>query len=218
MNFLSKSDVVTILAVVISATATLLAIATSSDYFLRFFMPHRLILRNYDYQISPHDETTEVLTPAPSGPRFLKAKSQVLVRINDARTSRADQFFSSRRGRWASNSLIFGQYVIGAAMATSFTRETLSPKIISIFGLLVVLSTVVKQHYHPEINAQIASQKVDQLEALIRQSEDRLVIIETTMTDDSDDPAAILELLEKISAELTKISSTTKAPGSRQRP
>lgn len=94
-------------------------------------------------------------------------------------------------------------------MATSFVQKSLSPDIIGVFGVLVVVSSLLKQHYHPEVNAQTGLQRAHQLEGLIRQSEDRLVVIEANLQDAHDDPSLVLELLEKISAELTAITMPT---------
>lgn len=145
-------------------------------------------------------------TPGSLPSRFKLAKQQVLVRIGDARQARQKQLSLARRSRWSANSLTFGQYVIGGVMATSFVQKSLSPEIAGIFGVLVVVASVLKQHYNPDVNAQNAAQRANQFEALIRQSEDRLVVIETTAEPAADDPALLLELLERISAELTRIT------------
>ena len=145
-----------------------------------------------------------LLYPSPS--RFKLARQQVLVRIRDARQARLKQQSLARWSRWSANSLTFGQYVIGGVMATSFVQKALSPEIVGVFGVLVVAASLLKQHYHPDVNAQNAAQRAGQLEALVRQSEDRLVVIETTTEPAADDPALVLELLERISAELTRIT------------
>lgn len=147
-----------------------------------------------------------------STPRWNRAKAQVLTRIGEARALRLAQERAARRARWATNSLVFGQYVIGGAMATSFLQRSLSPNVIGIFGVLVVVASLLKQHYHPETNAQSAWQKASQLSVLVRQSEDRLVVIETTGDGHTDDPALVLELLERISAETSRIMSTPDLP------
>ena len=152
----------------------------------------------------------------PSVARFKLAKQQVLVRLRDARQARQKQQSLARWSRWSANSLTFGQYVIGGVMATSFVQKSLSPEIVGVFGVLVVAASLLKQHYHPDINAQNAAQRAGQLEALIRQSEDRLVVIETTMEPAADDPALVLELLERVSAELTRITlAPVEAPSPR---
>lgn len=140
-------------------------------------------------------------------PRSDLAKAQVLLRVGEARSAARKQQRLTTWARLSSNSLTFGQYVIGGVMATSFAQKSLSPDIIGIFGLLVVAASLLKQHYHPDVNAQNAAQHAAELEALIRQSEDRLVVIAATR-DSNDDPNLLLELLEKLSADLTKITLT----------
>jgi hypothetical protein len=155
--------------------------------------------------------------------RFTMARNQVYTRITEARLAKLKQERRARWSRWSANSLTFGQYIIGIVMGTAFVQKTLSPNIIGIFGVLVVVSSALKQHYHPEATAQIAVQRAYDLESLIRQSEDRLVVIETTVDRDADDPALVLELLERISAEISRITppsselvSQRSAPRSRR--
>ncbi len=215
-------------AAIVSALLTALGGAASSEIFKRL-IDH---LFKRDREPVPDEgipgptmaeELTRAGAPAvvgqllyPSVARFKLAKQQVLVRLRDARQARQKQQSLARWSRWSANSLTFGQYVIGGVMATSFVQKSLSPEIVGVFGVLVVAASLLKQHYHPDINAQNAAQRAGQLETLIRQSEDRLVVIETTMEPAADDPALVLELLERVSAELTRITlAPVEAPPAR---
>jgi hypothetical protein len=203
MGFLISSEVI---AAIVSAVATLIGGAAASgilETLSQYIRKRTRLTTDSAYQ--------KELPPSSATPRTDKATSQVLIRLAEARTVKLTQERSARWSRWASNSLVFGQYVIGGAMATSFVQKTLSPTIIGVFGVLVVVASLVKQHYHPETNAQSALQRTSQLDTLIRQSEDRLVVIETKMQS-GDDPALILELLEGISAEISRIKSSPVEP------
>jgi hypothetical protein len=118
----------------------------------------------------------------------------------------------TRWSRWSNNSLTFGQYVIGGVMATPFVQKSLSPAIIGVFGVLVVAASLLKQHYHPDVTAQSAAQRAGQIEALVPQSEDRLVVIEMTAEPTADDPVLMLEVMERVSAELTRITLAPVEP------
>jgi hypothetical protein len=80
-----------------------------------------------------------------------------------------------------SNGLIrFGQYVIGGVLATSVAQTNLSTASVTILGVLVLLSTLIHQHYRPDLRALNAKHRVMQLRALIRRAEDQIFEIKTT--------------------------------------
>jgi hypothetical protein len=113
---------------------------------------------------------------------------------------------AAKASLWSARSLTFGQYVIGGVLASSFIQQKTSPQIIGVLGILVLLASLITQHYHPEVAAKMASQKAEQLKDLLRRSEDCLVAFEATMDTDSDDPTPLLELLRTITSELSRDS------------
>jgi hypothetical protein len=161
-------------------------------------------LRNFGTARKP-TEPDYGATSATKQPRLYAAKKQIFVRLEETRAQRARKEVVSRTSRWSSRSLTFGQYIIGGILASSFVQQKTSPQLIGIFGVLVLIASLITQHYHPEVTAQIATLKVGQLKDLIRESEDRLVVIDTLMPDASDNPHQYLELLESISAQLKNI-------------
>lgn len=108
----------------------------------------------------------------------------------------------SRAFTWSSNLLTFAQYVVGGVLATAFVQQKLSPNLIGFFGVIVLVSSIIKQHYHPEVKAKLASQKAAKLQALIRDSEDRLASLRS---EGNVDPKEFLAVASQISASLTKI-------------
>ncbi len=140
-------------------------------------------------------------------PRFNLAKRQVLARMEEARVLLAKKEGAARASLWSARSLTFGQYVIGGVLASSFVQQKTSPQIIGVLGILVLLASLITQHYHPEVAAKVASQKAEQLKDLLRRSEDCLVGFEATMDADNDDPTPLLELLRTITSELSRITS-----------
>ena len=137
--------------------------------------------------------------------RTAVAQKQVAVRLNEARRLHNRERSTARWQSFADKALTFSHYVIGAMMATSFVQKSLTPTVIGWMGLIVVASSAIKQHYHPDIAAQNAAQKASQLDALIRQGEDRVVVLETTRPAATDDPLNMLDLLEHLTADITKV-------------
>lgn len=77
----------------------------------------------------------------------------------------------------AATSLIFSQYIIGGVLATSFIQETLDSSIVGFLGLLVLVSSLIHQHFRPDLIARAAKERVLILRNMIRQVEDDLYAI-----------------------------------------
>jgi hypothetical protein len=139
-------------------------------------------------------------------------KRQIALRIAEASAAFRQAAKSAKLANRTANSLLIGQYVVGAAMTTSFVQKIFDPTYVGLFGLIVVITTALRQQFHADMRAQIASEKASQLEHLVRQSEDRVVVIETTSHDNLTAATKLLELLERISAEIARITSTSYGP------
>ena len=85
-------------------------------------------------------------------------------------------------------------------------QQSLTPNIIGLLGLLVLLSSIVKQQYHPDVRARIAGQKAARLQALIRETNDRLVAIKTA-GESEDDVKAVLALVTKLTSVLNEMDA-----------
>jgi len=74
-----------------------------------------------------------------------------------------------------SNALLtFGQYIVGALLASSFVQASLTQEIVGSLGVLVLVSSAVHQRYRPDLQATGARQRGTKLRALIRDVEDDL--------------------------------------------
>jgi hypothetical protein len=90
----------------------------------------------------------------------------------------------------ATSTLTFGQYIVGGILASSFVQNGLPPQMVSILGLLVLLSSLIHHHFRPDIHLRSATERLARLKALLRHAEDDLAASE-----ESDDPKhAELEL------------------------
>lgn len=147
-------------------------------------------------------------TPILIRPKLHKAERHLTRRIDEARKQQRRNQYYAVVFRWSGRLLTFTQYIVGAVLATSFVKQEISPRLIGAAGVIVVVASGITQHFNPGIGAEVAAQKADQLEALIRETEDAMLVIETTNSSDDDDPQPILELLKKFSTEMTKIRAT----------
>lgn len=134
---------------------------------------------------------------------FKIAKQQVLKRIDQARDVQANKRSDAKLFSFIAGSLTFAQYIIGGVLASSFVKTTTSGQLIGSLGVLVLIASLLTQHYHPEVTAQTARTQADQLEALTRTSENRIVVIETTPDLGRKE---MLELLEKFTTDFNAIT------------
>jgi hypothetical protein len=81
--------------------------------------------------------------------------------------------------RWSNNFLVFGQYVVGVALTSSFLQQSLTPTWIGILGLIVLLTTVIHQRFRPDAKKKIAEAKVVLLQTTIRNAQDELALNDT---------------------------------------
>ncbi len=129
--------------------------------------------------LAKRDTTLRVLgalrKPHPDGPRqSVEPVTGLELRLQEVREALARQQRLASAFRWANTLLTFGQFVIGGVLASSFIQDTLSKQGIGVLGLLVLLSSLVRQHYRPEVQFVGASQRAAWLKSLLRKAEDEI--------------------------------------------
>ncbi len=135
----------------------------------------------------------------------LITRELVVVRIDEAVKARAEQLGTAKWSKVSSNSLITAQYIIGGVLASSFVQESLNPKWIGAMGVVVLIASLFRQQFHPEINAREARTKASKLKALIRTTEDQLAILDAKIASGQDHSDAMIALLTQIRERLTEI-------------
>lgn len=96
-------------------------------------------------------------------------------RVRDAAAALSRQKTIARANRWMSGFLVVGQYIVGGLLASSFVQQSLSKETVGGLGVLVLLSSLIYQHFRPDIQLRGASGRVLRLTSLIRSSQDDLV-------------------------------------------
>jgi hypothetical protein len=135
------------------------------------------------------------------------ARQRALARIQEAREALHKQLSAEKWSRISGNLLTVGQYIIGGLLASSFVQESLSPKLVGFLGVLVLLASLLKQHFRPEVSAENASKKAVRLRALIRMSEDQITILDAKIASGQDHTDAMISLLTRITDRLTEIET-----------
>jgi hypothetical protein len=122
-------------------------------------------------------------------------------RLSDARKVLQRQESIAKRNGWADGLLVFGQYVIGGVLASSFVQQSLSLHVIGVLGVLVLLSSVIRQSYRPDLQARDARNRIVSIRALIRRVEDDLYAIESKQVG----APTIYDIRQRVSAELAQV-------------
>jgi hypothetical protein len=146
-------------------------------------------------------ETRDSVSPS------LVARGRVFVRIAEASAARQEQLSVQKWSKAAANLLTIGQFIIGGVLASSFVQQSLAPRWVGALGVLVLIASLFKQQYHPEINAENARAKASNIQALIRSSEDQLAILDVRIAAGQDHSDAMITLLTQITQRLTEIEN-----------
>ena len=78
-----------------------------------------------------------------------------------------------RRAGISDTTLTIGQYIIGGVLASSFVQNAMAP-LVGFLGVLVLISSLVRQQFKPEQQFRDASQRVARLKSLRREVQDEL--------------------------------------------
>jgi hypothetical protein len=201
------------ISAIISLVATGLGAATAAGA-LKFILRLKTRKKEHESIVFDHDVSIGFGITAPTPTQKLSqpprpsdiAKMQLARRLQEAKDERSTQRGTAKMYAWSAHLLTFGQYIIGGVLASSFVQQTLSANIIGLFGVLVLLSSLIKQQYRPDVRANAASFRAAQLQTLIRDTEDRITTLETK-TGGEDNTEAILWLVGRISTLLNEIES-----------
>lgn len=98
----------------------------------------------------------------------------VMERLAEAREVLRQQYNLAKAHRVGGGSLTFGQFIVGGLLASSFVQDHTSKTLVGLLGLLVLASSIIRQHYKPESSSIAARERAVTLKAVIRYVEDQL--------------------------------------------
>lgn len=151
-------------------------------------------------------EKKDAITPSIKTP-FQVARDRVQSRLRETEILRNEQLDTRKWSNRASVSLTFAQYIIGGVLASSFVQESLTPKWVGALGVLVLIASLFKQQFHPEVTAEDAKKKAFQLLTLRRSSEDQLAILDAKDAAGQNHTDAMTALLTQITQRLSEIEN-----------
>ncbi len=136
-----------------------------------------------------------------------KARDQVRKRLEEIIEERERQQSTAKWSRFTSQTITFGQYIVGAMLTTSLAQLTVSKTWLSVFGLIVILCSATKQHFHIDENAQSSDARYKKLRSLVRYAQDQIAILEIRSVKGEDRTDAYISLLTEITQSLSAIES-----------
>jgi hypothetical protein len=114
------------------------------------------------------------LTASTKPPTQTSAVDGVAERLAEAKEVLRQQYTLARAHRIGGGSLTFGQFIVGGLLASSFVQDHTTKTLIGLLGLLVLASSIIRQHYKPESSSVAARERAVTLKAVIREVEDHL--------------------------------------------
>ena len=97
--------------------------------------------------------------------------------------------------------------LIGALLTSSFAQDSISKSWLGILGLLVILCSAAKQHFHTDENAQASEFRVKKLRCLVRHSQDQIAIVESIARTNEDRTKGFVLLLDEITTSFNQIET-----------
>jgi hypothetical protein len=98
------------------------------------------------------------------------------VRLREVRALLTQEAEKKFMFRIASASLVFGQFIVGGVLTSSFVTKSLNEVIIGILGLIVLGSSLISQHFRPDSLHKVAAEKSRRLRSLRRWLEDEVYV------------------------------------------
>ena len=179
---------------ILNLSAAILGAATSAiAVLIKTWVAHKLktqeiiLVANEASSIPPQDP----LQPA-------------LDRLEEVKTALSRQQSLATANRWMNRLLTVGQYIIGGLLASSFVQQSLSREMVGALGLLVLISSLIYQHFRPDLQLRGAMGRSLRLGALIRQSDDDIY----AMRSGSPSAPSVADFRRKISAALSDIEAS----------
>jgi hypothetical protein len=126
------------------------------------------------------------------------------MRLDEAKYALQRQESIARRNQWASSLLVFGQYIIGGALASSFIQDSLSKPIVGTLGVLVLLSSLILQRYRPDLKVRGARERIVKLRSLVREVQDEMIALKV----EREGALSIDKIIRKLSRGLTGIETS----------
>jgi hypothetical protein len=142
------------------------------------------------------------------------AFSHLLNRLGNAINEQKKYERTAKLFKLMNGSLLFGQYIVGAALGTSFLKLSFSSQLVGFLGTFVVVSAAARQKYRPESVASDAETRSALLAGVINDVQDNLVKIGCAGVDAPDTADRLNAITHDLSTVLARLKMGIKVPSS----
>ena len=173
-NWLSLADLQNLL-IAVAATATVVGAATA--VFGSIF--------SAGHAKSKSNSTKDILLRFLSGDKEVNPSEidlEGIARLDELKAFQLRYQRQARRNAFSFNLLVFGQFIIGALLASNFVQANYA-KYTAILGVMVLLSSAIQQRYRPDVLATQAKQRLVKCNRFIRFVEDGILSVRARTTD-----------------------------------
>ncbi|WP_152625520.1 hypothetical protein [Vibrio parahaemolyticus] len=122
----------------------------------------------------------------------------IASRLVDVRKELARQKGIAKWQGMSATLLTVSQYVVGGVLTTSFIQDMLSSQNVGFLGLLVLISSLIHQHFRPDLKARFAKERIALLSGLQRDIEDEIYMI----NENAESASSVFDLRARVSKAL----------------
>jgi hypothetical protein len=170
------------------------------DFFSK--LPDLIAKYVFGHESPPREDVSRVCVE--ESPIFDPAENGLKVRFQDVKKELRRQRSLATVYRIADTLLTIGQFIVGGLLASSFLQEKLPREMVGFLGLIVLGSSLLRQHFRPDAELAGCRQRAVQLKLLIRTAEDQLF-----SRDEGDENAPTLSRIRSMLSDgLTKIEES----------
>jgi hypothetical protein len=126
------------------------------------------------------------------------------TRLREVRDALRRQRVLAIAYRAANSLLVIGQFIIGGLLTSSFLQEQLSKNLIGVLGLLVLLASLLRQHFRPDVQVVRCLQRASRLRGLVRTAEDQMF----ARREGSEEAPSLTQMRKRLSDGLTEIEES----------
>jgi hypothetical protein len=137
-------------------------------------------------------------------PTFDPAETGLKVRFQDVKKELRRQHRLATASRIADTLLTIGQFIVGGLLTSSFLQERLPREMVGFLGLIVLGSSLIRQHLKLDVAVAGFRQRTVQLRHLIRTAEDQLF----SRNEGDENALTLSQIRSLLSDGLTKIEES----------
>jgi hypothetical protein len=134
-----------------------------------------------------------------------EARHALILRQYEAINALVHDEVSAKIYKFLAAAADFAQGILAVIMLTIYVRERVTPRTVAIWGIVILGASLFKRVYSPDVRAKEATEKSENLDALIRSIQTQLSSLDIKSTRGEDRTDALVALQYQLAGRLTLI-------------